>query len=149
MGSLLKEYLNASQKQDESQNISESGDKVSSTAEERDISTDNVQDPKGSLCHSAENIAERGESSSHEVEKVKTGSDSLEDGKPEPDSQVESNCTSENGNPSVQCFKNVVAIVDPPRGGLHPTVSNTPAVVSLYLLHAMPISISWFGERSI
>ncbi|EXB74656.1 hypothetical protein L484_007662 [Morus notabilis] len=128
MGSLLKEYLNASQKQDENQNISESGDKVSSTAEEKDISTDNGQDPKGSLCHSAENVAEHGESSSHEVEKVKTGSDSLEDGKPEPDSQVESNCTSENGNPSVQCFKNVVAIVDPPRGGLHPTVSNTPAV---------------------
>ncbi|KAK7404722.1 hypothetical protein VNO78_05678 [Psophocarpus tetragonolobus] len=30
--------------------------------------------------------------------------------------------TSENGNTSLQQFKNVVAIVDPPRAGLHPTV---------------------------
>ena len=31
--------------------------------------------------------------------------------------------TSESGSTSVQQFKNVVAIVDPPRVGLHPVVS--------------------------
>ncbi|GMN24736.1 hypothetical protein TIFTF001_000677 [Ficus carica] len=122
MGSLLKEYMNGSQKQDEDRNITENGDKVSSTGEEKEIVMDNVQEPEGGSSHSVENVAEPGESSSHELESVKTGSNSLEDGKQEPESQLESNCTSENGNPSAQCFKNVVAIVDPPRGGLHPTV---------------------------
>lgn len=136
MGSLLKEYMNGSQKQDEDRNITENGDKVSSTGEEKEIVVDNVQEPEGGSSHSAENVAEPGESSSHKLENVKTGSDSLEDGKQEPESQLESNCTSENGNPSAQCFKNVVAIVDPPRGGLHPTVS------TLLLLHAIGFDIT-------
>nr|KYP68521.1 Zinc finger CCCH domain-containing protein 24 [Cajanus cajan] len=37
-------------------------------------------------------------------------------------SEVQKSSTPENGNTSMQQFKNVVAIVDPPRAGLHPTV---------------------------
>ncbi|KAL2328618.1 hypothetical protein Fmac_022045 [Flemingia macrophylla] len=37
-------------------------------------------------------------------------------------SEVQKGSTSENGNTSMQQFKNIVAIVDPPRAGLHPTV---------------------------
>lgn len=38
--------------------------------------------------------------------------------------QDESNCVTENISSKLHQFDNVVAIVDPPRVGLHPTVSN-------------------------
>lgn len=54
------------------------------------------------------------------------------------------NCVLENSISQVQQFKNVVAIVDPPRVGLHPTVSDfevlmciciiIPSLMSLFLL---------------
>ena len=126
MGSLLKEYMNASQQQDEVQSVSENGDKVTSTAEEKDNSLDNVQDPEGSSCQSTSHVAEPTGKSSHELEDAKTVSECLEDDSAqEPNGQVQNNISSESANPSMQCFKNVVAIVDPPRGGLHPTVSDT------------------------
>jgi len=53
----------------------------------------------------------------------KSASDCSENGGQEAESQLKRNCTSEIGNTSVQQFKNVVAIVDPPRVGLHPIVS--------------------------
>ncbi|KAM4083739.1 hypothetical protein ACB094_08G079200 [Castanea mollissima] len=98
MGSLLKEYLNVPQKPDEISNTSENSDKENTTAGEKDTSIDAVLDPE--------------ESSSHDlINNKKAGS------------QLQKNCTSESGNTSVQQFKNVVAIVDPPRVGLHPIVS--------------------------
>ncbi|KAM6578868.1 hypothetical protein CsatB_030705 [Cannabis sativa] len=156
MGSLLKEYMNATQLQDECQisegavevnctteekdgcqisegvvevsctteekvecPISEGVVEVSSITEEKDILVNNAEDPERSSCLSAaDSIQEPGESSNQELQNVNIASE----GPREPDSQLQSNCQSENVNPPVQRFKNVVAIVDPPRGGLHPTV---------------------------
>ncbi|KAF4392338.1 hypothetical protein G4B88_005297 [Cannabis sativa] len=156
MGSLLKEYMNATQLQDECQisegavevnctteekdrcqisegvvevsctteekvecPISEGVVEVSSITEEKDILVNNAEDPERSSCLSAaDSIQEPGESSNPELQNVNISSE----GPQEPDSQLQSNCQSENVNPPVQRFKNVVAIVDPPRGGLHPTV---------------------------
>lgn len=42
--------------------------------------------------------------------------------------ELEKNCTSENSS-TVQQFKNIVAIVDPPRVGLHPTVSESKVIL--------------------
>lgn len=127
MGSLLKEYMSTSQKQDEIQNLSEGSDKVISTTEEKDIPIDKVEDPEGNSSHSVGNLPEPEESSSNELKNGKTASECLESNMQELGSQLQIRCTpeSENLNPEMQCFKNIVAIVDPPRGGLHPTVSNT------------------------
>lgn len=109
MGSLLKEYLNPPQKQDE--HASDSSNKEITTAEEKDSFKDNV-------------IENEGGSSGVDPENGVRASECSEGGGKEPQSQLQKSCTSEDGNFSVQQFKNVVAIVDPPRGGLHPTVSN-------------------------
>lgn len=105
MGSLLKDYLNPLQKQDEY--ASESSNKEITIAEEKDSSTDNV----------AENEGGSGQDPENEI----AASDCPEGSGKEPQRQLQKDCTSE-GNSSMQQFKNVVAIVDPPRGGLHPTV---------------------------
>lgn len=107
MGSLLKDYLNPLQKQDE--NASESSNKEITIAEEKDSSTDNVAENEGGSGQDPENDI--------------AASDCPEGSGEEPQRQLQKDCTSE-GNSSVQQFKNVVTIVDPPRGGLHPTVSS-------------------------
>lgn len=109
MGSLLKEYLNLPQKSDEISNTSESSDKDIATPVEKDTSIDNVLEPE--------------ENSSHDHVNNKSASDCLENGGQETGIQQQGNGTSESGNTSVPQFKNVVAIVDPPRVGLHPIVS--------------------------
>ena len=86
---------------------------------------DNAEDPERSSSHSAGNTPEPEVSSCHELQNVNSASECLDSGPQEPNRKLLSNCTSKTGNPPVQHFKNVVAIVDPPRGGLHPTVSNT------------------------
>ncbi|KAM2507402.1 hypothetical protein ACFX1W_029727 [Malus domestica] len=106
MRSLLEEYTIASQKQDDL--VSEGSDKVIVTEDEKAISMDNKPNPE--------------ESSSHELENGNTASEGLEIDKQEVRSQPQSSCTSEKGKTPVECFSNVVAIVDPPRNGLHPTV---------------------------
>ena len=113
MGSLLKEYLNVPQKPDEISNTSENSDKENATAGEKDTSIDAVLDHE--------------ESSSHDLINNKSASGCSENEEQEAGSQLQKNCTSESENTSVQQFKNVVAIVDPPRVGLHPIVS--------YMLH--------------
>lgn len=108
MGSLLKDYLNPLREEDE--HASEGSNKEITIAEEKDSSRDNVPENEGCSGQDPENdIAD---------------SNCPEGSGKEPQSQLQKDCTSE-GNSSVQPFKNVVAIVDPPRGGLHPTVSNT------------------------
>ncbi|OWM68891.1 hypothetical protein CDL15_Pgr025078 [Punica granatum] len=87
MGSLLKEYLDVPQKQDEPS--AESSDKELTSIEKKGLSEHKMLDPKGS---------EEQESGNQE------------------------NPSSEAEGASCRQFKNVVAIVDPPRGGLHPTV---------------------------
>ncbi|XP_059660584.1 zinc finger CCCH domain-containing protein 24 [Cornus florida] len=100
MGSLLKEYLNLPQKQDEVSNASESNNEEIINVESRGTCNDNVADPKD------------GESASG----------CSKNGNPELTKQLLNSCTSESGTTSMRQFKNVVAIVDPPRAGLHPTV---------------------------
>ncbi|XP_020532585.1 zinc finger CCCH domain-containing protein 24 isoform X2 [Jatropha curcas] len=103
MASLLKEYLNGCQKQDKLPNACGSGDK--------DITTDKDKDnPTGN------------ENSSHELGKDKGGSGCSENGGQENQNQLQKSSSSEDENSSIPQFKNVVAIVDPPRSGLHPTV---------------------------
>ncbi|KAK3206012.1 hypothetical protein Dsin_020058 [Dipteronia sinensis] len=106
MGSLLKEYVSVPEKLDE--HASETSNKEITTAEEKDSIMEDVRDTEESSCHDPENGMVASESS------VNSGN--------EPQIQLEKTCKSEDGNSSVQQFKNVVAIVDPPRGGLHPTV---------------------------
>lgn len=110
MGSLLKEYLNAPQNLDEISDTPGTSDKETTSAGEKDTSIDN-------------NVLDPEESTSHDLVNNKNASDCSENGGQEAESQLQRNCTSEIGNTSVQQFKNVVAIVDPPRVGLHPIVS--------------------------
>ncbi|XP_048323959.1 zinc finger CCCH domain-containing protein 24 [Ziziphus jujuba] len=122
MGSLLKEYVSMSQKQNGILDIPESSDKLISTAEENNISTDNSQNPETKSGTSVGNLPDPEESSTHALENGKTASDSLESSMQDLGSKIQNWYTSESGNPQIQQFKDVVAIVDPPRGGLHPTV---------------------------
>ncbi|KAB2038602.1 hypothetical protein ERO13_D03G133900v2 [Gossypium hirsutum] len=103
IGSLLKEYLNVSEKQGQLSSALESSEKRILTGEEKDTCTTNAHND--------------GESSCQEPEKCS----SENDGK-EIQNQLQESSTSKDGNSSVPQFKNVVAIVDPPRMGLHPTV---------------------------
>lgn len=107
MGSLLREYLNVPEKQGD--HVFKSNDKEIATTEEKDSSLDNVLHSEGSSVHEPENGVGTSECE--------------ESSRKEPQNQVQKGCT-EDENSSVRQFKNVVAIVDPPRGGLHPTVRN-------------------------
>lgn len=104
IGSLLKDYLNMSEKQAQLSSALESSDKGLVTSEEKDTcSTNGDKD---------------GETSCQEPENCKSENDAKE-----LQNQLQGSSTPEDGNSSVKQFKNVVAIVDPPRMGLHPTVS--------------------------
>lgn len=113
MRSLLEEYRTAPEKQDN--DAIEGSDKAIVTDEEKIIVTD---EEKAIIKEDDKPNPE--ESSSHEPENGKTACEGLENSKQE----LQKSSTSENRKSPVQCFKNVVAIVDPPRSGLHPTVSN-------------------------
>lgn len=101
MGSLLKEYLDTLQKQEEVLIGSETNKEII------DSEAKGLQNAEKSSGLNTE------ESSSHD----------LEYGREETENQIEKG-PSENGNRKTmrQQFKNVVCIVDPPRVGLHPVV---------------------------
>lgn len=98
MGSLLKEYLSLPQKQDEISDTFQGSEDEMKSAEETIDSEDCVLGPESTSCPEHEN------------------------GNSPNDSQIHKNSTSQNRNTIMHQFKNVVAIVDPPRVGLHPTV---------------------------
>ncbi|KAI8524008.1 hypothetical protein RHMOL_Rhmol13G0115900 [Rhododendron molle] len=105
MGSLLKEYLNLPKKQDEISCSSKINNDEPTSIEEN--SSDNIPD-----CDDSASLklgSRNGKSTSGCPD---NGSH---------DNQPQNSCPMENGSPLLQ-FKNVVAIVDPPRAGLHPTV---------------------------
>lgn len=126
VGSLLKEYLNvtekegeissdtnpsdgtssASKKSEEIPCASEKSDEVPAT-EERNTLTDGIEQDSvaGRMPENNANALETSEVASQEKGSQLNG------------------CKAENGTSLAQQFKNVVAIVDPPRGGLHPIVS--------------------------
>jgi tRNA (uracil-5-)-methyltransferase len=109
IGSLLKEYLDVPQKEGEQLNASEIRDKEIAMVEVNNAPMDDVLDSSKNPSHDLGN----GEGASGESEN---------DGQ-EIQSQLQKSCTSKEGSSSMLHFKNVVAIVDPPRGGLHPIVS--------------------------
>lgn len=114
MGSLLKEYLNLPKKQDEISCSSKINNDEPTSIEEN--SSDNIPD-----CDDSASLklgSRNGKSTSGCPD---NGSHGL-------DNQPQNSCPMENDSPLLQ-FKNVVAIVDPPRAGLHPTVSDTLFVV--------------------
>ncbi|XP_065866944.1 zinc finger CCCH domain-containing protein 24 [Euphorbia lathyris] len=109
MASLLKEYLNGAQKQDEVSNACEDSNKESKIDEEdKDTSLDIVSETK--------------ESSDRELDNREDASGCAENDAQEQQNQLQSNCASVDKSSSAFQFKNVVAIVDPPRNGLHPVV---------------------------
>ncbi|KAK6163311.1 hypothetical protein DH2020_000175 [Rehmannia glutinosa] len=93
IGSLMKEYLSLPQKQDEISDASQNKDSEIKSGEE-DVSSANCM----------------------------IGTEDSANKCSEDENQLEKLCTSESGSTPMQQFKNVVAIVDPPRVGLHPTV---------------------------
>ncbi|KAK4440747.1 Zinc finger CCCH domain-containing protein 24 [Sesamum alatum] len=102
IGSLMKEYLSLPHKQDETSEMSENKESEVVSAEENMSSADSVTRTEDNLSVEHENGSNASKCSKDEA-------------------QLEKHCTSESSTP-VQQFKNVVAIVDPPRVGLHPTV---------------------------
>ncbi|XP_038705829.1 zinc finger CCCH domain-containing protein 24 isoform X2 [Tripterygium wilfordii] len=101
MGSILKEYLNAPNKPDEQLNASET------IPDEKDTSVNDVQNSE--LCSVL----------GTDIGEVAPGCSA--NGEQELQSCSQKSCTSGEGESLVPQFKDVVAIVDPPRVGLHPT----------------------------
>lgn len=125
MGSLLKEYLNVTQKEDE--HPSDTNGTEHTSTYEKDSCMEDVTDSKNNDSnHDPENGNLTSESSPQSS--VKEPEDEPQNKNNSEDEPQNKNNSEENENTititKVQHFKNVVAIVDPPRGGLHPTVSN-------------------------
>ncbi|XP_043701826.1 zinc finger CCCH domain-containing protein 24 [Telopea speciosissima] len=111
MGSLLKEYLDVPSKQDEIENVPESSGKEDThdREKEKDASMDKIQDLE--------------EGSEHQFIDVKSASSCPDKGGEQLEDPIKNSCILEdNNNHRVPKYKEVVAIVDPPRGGLHPVV---------------------------
>ncbi|PIN17494.1 tRNA (uracil(54)-C(5))-methyltransferase [Handroanthus impetiginosus] len=102
IGSLMKEYLSLPQKQDVTNETLQNKEAEVNSAEENVNSAD---------CGLG---TEDNSSGDHENGCTASKSDD--------DAQMEKLCALESKSTPVQQFKNVVAIVDPPRVGLHPTV---------------------------
>ncbi|KAE9620553.1 putative tRNA (uracil(54)-C(5))-methyltransferase transcription factor C3H family [Lupinus albus] len=124
MGSLLTEYLNVPKEEVDDPNISGSnidGSEGSSCQEPNENGERVSLLSHCSEINSADNDAS--EASASEVpENGEKTTQCSENDNAEIGSGVQKCSSSENGNSSLQQFKNVVAIVDPPRAGLHPTV---------------------------
>ncbi|KAM7527920.1 hypothetical protein LguiB_031330 [Lonicera macranthoides] len=106
MGSLLKEYLNLTQQQDELPKGSQTNGEETTMDEEKYNSVDKTANP---------------EDSSPGLE-LKNGEDVIGCLKNEGENFENQLQTNKSEPTASQQFKNVVAIVDPPRVGLHPTV---------------------------
>ncbi|KAJ8434168.1 hypothetical protein Cgig2_009735 [Carnegiea gigantea] len=106
MGSLLKEYLDTPQQQDEDSNSSANDEQQNEEADNGTISVDNKSDPQKCL---------KGEST--EADHSHVSNKSTEDEQNSGRSSTVDGCSTMGPR-----FKNIVAIVDPPRSGLHPIV---------------------------
>lgn len=115
IGSLMKEYLSLPKQQDENSDTSQNKESEANSAEEN--------------INSADCVLGTEDSSSVDHE---DGCSAIKCSKDE--TKLEKHCASESSSTPVQQFKNVVAIVDPPRVGLHPTVSDVEAFLSFYAL---------------
>lgn len=149
MGSVLKEYLASPAKVDGLLDIEEKKNQENTTSTEKTDSIVNASKTDGesstgsengkSMCidqdttptenmYSTDRAAEPEEKTGLECTNGKSLSESSADDTTEPATQLKK-CSSDNLTTPVQHFKNVVAIVDPPRAGLHPTVSDFSAFV--------------------
>uniref|UniRef100_A0A7C9E1I1 Uncharacterized protein n=1 Tax=Opuntia streptacantha TaxID=393608 RepID=A0A7C9E1I1_OPUST len=104
MGSLLKEYLDTPQQRDDASNSSDNDEKQNEAADNDIICVDNELDPQKCLL----------KGDSMETDRTHGSDKSTED--EQNNGQVDDSST------AGERFKNVVAIVDPPRSGLHPVV---------------------------
>ncbi|KAL1558554.1 zinc finger CCCH domain-containing protein 24 [Salvia divinorum] len=103
IGSLMKEYLSLPEKQDESRETSENNESEVNSSEENINSVDGVVGTEHSSVVNHVN--------GHAV-----------NGCSKDEAKLEKDSISQSSSNPIQQFKNVVAIVDPPRVGLHPTV---------------------------
>ncbi|XP_057782659.1 zinc finger CCCH domain-containing protein 24 [Salvia miltiorrhiza] len=103
IGSLMKEYLSLPEKQDEVIKTSENNESEANSAEENINSVNNMPGTEDSSIVNHEN----GHGAS---------------GCSKDEAKLEKHCTSESSSIPLRQFRNVVAIVDPPRVGLHPIV---------------------------
>ncbi|OIT32306.1 PREDICTED: zinc finger CCCH domain-containing protein 24 [Nicotiana attenuata] len=128
MGSVLREYLTSPPKVDGIPDIQEN----TTSTEKTDSIVNASETDEGSGIGSATAPIGNTDSADNTVEpEGKEGlehtngtslSESSADGITESETQLGKSCSSDNLTTSVRHFKNVVAIVDPPRVGLHPTV---------------------------
>ena len=118
MGSLLREYLDDSREPDDLQELDdpqEQGD-ILHTSDTDEKRIDPLENGTASVINEMNpEISLNG---------MKMDTDQARDSNEE-ELDPKNNCLTNVGNSSNarRHFKNVVAIVDPPRGGLHPTVS--------------------------
>ncbi|MCD7457410.1 hypothetical protein HAX54_035033 [Datura stramonium] len=143
MGSVLKEYLASPTKVDGLLDIKEKNNQENTTSTEKTdsiVNASKTDEESGigsendkSMCidpdttpienmDSMDSTAEPEGQTGLECTDGKSLSESSADGITESETQLKNSCSSENLTTPVQHFKNVVAIVDPPRAGLHPTV---------------------------
>ncbi|KAK8463942.1 hypothetical protein PHAVU_011G078600 [Phaseolus vulgaris] len=99
--------------------ISEQAENVTGSQLRDDVNVPKEQSDDPNVCGSGNDIP--GDSTCPGPETSEMTSRS-ENNNAEVGSEVQKGNSSENGNTSMQQFKNIVAIVDPPRAGLHPTV---------------------------
>ncbi|KAJ4978648.1 hypothetical protein NE237_009428 [Protea cynaroides] len=113
MGSILKEYLDVLPKQDETENAPKSNEEEDShdREKEQDASMNKIQYLEEGLEHQQSDVKSASSCPDKDGEQ-------LED-------PIKSSCIMEDNNNQVPKYKEVVAIVDPPRGGLHPVVIKT------------------------
>lgn len=108
----MKEYLSLPEKKDENRETSENNESEANAAEENINSVDSMPGTENSSVLNHENGHGASECSKDEA-------------------KLEKDCTSLSSSIPVRQFKNVVAIVDPPRVGLHPTVSDLQAFLCI------------------
>ncbi|CAN4120321.1 unnamed protein product [Withania somnifera] len=143
MGSVLKEYLASPPKVDGLLDIKEKNNQEITTSTEKTDSIVNASETdeepaigsgnNKSMCtdpdttpidnmDSTDSTVEPEGKAGLEWTNGKSLSESSPDGNTESETLLKKSYSSENLTTPVQHFKNVVAIVDPPRAGLHPTV---------------------------
>ena len=109
----MKEYLSLPEKQDENRDTSENNESEANSAEENINSVDGVVGAENSSVVV-----------NHENGHAVSGCSKDE-------AKLEKDSTSQSSSNPMRQFKNVVAIVDPPRVGLHPTVSDLQAFLCI------------------
>lgn len=150
MGSVLKEYLASPPKVDGLLDIKEKKNQENTTSTEKTdsiVNASETDDESGigsengkSMCidqdttpienmDSTDSATEPEGKTGLECTNDKSLSESSVDDITESETQLKKSSSSENLTTPVQHFKNVVAIVDPPRAGLHPTVSDLSAFI--------------------